>query len=158
MNKPVNNLLAILLLIGCVAYLYGVFYACYISWAANKPPESYVLPSFLANTLTSLAALFSTNLGAVLGISSSNPNSRLRKTEAWNPLKTWKNPSPPEFQVIVCYVYIISLFACSIVWAHRNFDTDVTQINTLIPEMTKSLLGVVVGVLALSLSNEKQGD
>lgn len=158
MNKPINNLLAILLLIGCLAYLYGIGYACVISWSANLPIESYALPSFLSNTLTSLAALFSTNLGAVLGISSSNPKSRLRNTEAWNPIKTWKNPSPPEFQVIICYVYIISLFACSIVWAHRNFDTDITKINTLIPEMTKSLLGVVVGVLALSLSNEKNTD
>lgn len=154
MNKPITNLLGLLLLIGCLAYLYGIGYACVISWNSEK--TNFEIPSFLSNTLTSLAALFSTNLGAVLGISASNPNSRLRKTEAWNPLKTWKNPSTPDFQVIICYVYILSLFACSIVWAHREFTTDVNKINALIPELTKSLLGVVVGVLALSLNHEKE--
>ena len=157
MNKPVNNLLGLLLLIGCIAYLFGIGFACVQSWSEGR--TSYELPAFLSNTLTSISALFSTNLGAILGISAVKNNTNFNDTATWNPAKTWRkikkweNPSMSEFQVILCYVYIFALFSCSIVWAHRSFETDVTQVNTIIPEMTKSLLGVVVGVLAFSLNN-----
>lgn len=161
MKKPVNNLLGLLLVIGCIAYLWGVGFACTQSWSPNN--STYEIPSFLSNTLTSISALFSTNLGAILGISTQKNDTNFSDTATWNPAKTWlkvkkwENPSMAEFQVLLGYVYIIALFICSIVWAHRGFETEVTKVNALIPEMTKSLLGVVVGVLAFSL-NHDNGD
>lgn len=152
MNKPITYLLGFLIFIGCGAFVYGIALACIKSWNATANE----IPPFLSGTVTSIAAVLSTNLGAVLGITVSNPGSKFRESKSWNPLSFFTSPSPSVIQTIVCYVYILSLIAAAIVWAHRDFTTETTIIVPLIPELTKSLLGVIVGVLAISLNTNSQ--
>ncbi len=151
MNKPIAYLLGFLVFIGCGAYVYGIAQACIKSWP--KDGADYEVAAFLTSTVTSIAAVLSTNLGAVLGITVSNPTSKFRTTEAWNPVSFFKSPSPSVIQTIACYVYILSLITAGIVWAYRDFTEDPDKIVPLIPELTKSLLGVIVGVLAISLNS-----
>ena len=150
MSKPILYLLAFLIFTGCVAFIYGISQACIKSWPMAN--GDYLIPIFLSSTVTSIAAVLSTNLGAVLGITISNPTSSLRNLKTWNPINLFINPSPTVFQTVACYVYIVSLTAAAIVWAHRQFVSE--NIVPLIPELTKSLLGVIVGVLAISLNTQ----
>ncbi|WP_373060014.1 hypothetical protein [Zunongwangia sp. H14] len=154
MNKPITYLLGFLIFIGCGAFVYGIAQACLKSWPHHG--NDYEIAAFLSNTVTSIAAVLSTNLGAVLGITVSNPTSKFRESKSWNPLSLFTSPSPSAIQTIACYVYILSLIAAAIVWAHRDFITETNKIVPLIPELTKSLLGVIVGVLAISLNTNSQ--
>jgi hypothetical protein len=150
MPKPITYLLSILIALGCVTFAYGVIKACMIS--LEKAPDLSLMPLFLASAVTSIAAVLATNLGAVLGIAIANPQSLYRQSSTWNPLKVFSKPDPTTWQTLACYVYIIGLLSAAVVWGIKNFTTDSNQIVALIPEMTKSLLGVIVGALAVSLN------
>jgi hypothetical protein len=152
MNKPITYLLGVLIFIGCGTFIYGIVLACIHSWPCTN--GLYEIPPFLSSTVTSIAAVLSTNLGAVLGIAATNPNSGFRDSSAWNPISFFTNPTPSVIQTIACYVYILALIIAAIVWAHRDFIADASKIVPLIPELTKSLLGVIVGVLAISLNTQ----
>ena len=154
MKKPIKYLLGLFIFIGCAIYIYGIVLACIESWP--KHPSPYEIPVFLSTTVTSIAALLATNLGAVLGITITKSNSLFGESKTWNPLTAFSEPEPTNFQATACYIYVLSLIACGIVWAYRGFEPDPTLIVPLIPEMTKSLLGVIIGVLAMSL-NIQQG-
>lgn len=148
MPKPIIILLAIICLLGCAVFIYGIGLAC-IFTLENKPSEVY--PSFLASTVTSIAAVLSTNLGGVVGIAIVTPQSTLRDRKAWNPLRLFTDPSPTSVQVVACYIYIVALVAAGVVWAMKSF-VETAQIATLIPQLSKTLLGIIVGVMALSLN------
>ena len=151
MNKPITYLLGLLIFLGCGLFVYGILKACLLSWSPEN--SSYDMASFLTGSVTSIAAILSTNLGAVLGISLSAPNSsRFKISENWNPISFFTKPNQTNIQIIACYIYILSLLAAGIVWAHRDFITETNKIVPLIPELTKSLLGVIVGVLAITLN------
>ncbi len=154
MKKPIKYLLGLFIFIGCAIYIYGIVLACLESWPEHQPP--YQIPVFLSTTVTSIAALLATNLGAVLGITITKSDSLFGETKTWNPLTVFREPEPTNFQATACYIYAISLIACGVVWACRGFEPDPAKIVPLIPEMTKSLLGVIIGVLAMSL-NIQQG-
>src|ERR1035441_8193974 len=120
MNKPITYLLGFLTALGCGAYLYGAALACVISWPIpidSAKPINF--PVFLSLIVTSIAAVLSTNLGAVLGITVTNPNSSFRETKTWNPINFFTNPSFSIIQITACYVYILSLLSAAIVWGHR---------------------------------------
>lgn len=151
MNKSIAVLTGVLIGIGCLAYLAGVAWACVESWPSHS--GNYEMPHFVTDLVTSISAILATNLGAVLGIGATNPHSSFAQTAAWNPLNIGRNPSPQVFQTAACYVYIISLVVAGVVWAKRGFITDADQIVSIIPEFTKTLAGVIVGVLAIALNS-----
>jgi hypothetical protein len=157
MNKPIRYLLAFVVMIGCGAFVYGVYLACYVSWFNPARHGKYEIPIFLASTVTSIASVLSTNLGAVLGITIIINDSKFSQPKAWNLLSLFTDPNPTNIQTTACYVYILSMLGAAIVWAHRDFENDALRIVYLIPELTKSLLGVIVGVLAISLNTPATG-
>lgn len=154
MNKPISYLLGFLIFVGCGAFVYGIALACIVSWPTDS--TNYEIAAFLSSTVTSIGAVLSTNLGAVLGITVTNTGSRFSDTREWNPIRFFSNPSPTIIQIMACYVYILALIVASVVWAHRDFTVEANKIAPLIPELTKSLLGVIVGVLAISLNKNSQ--
>lgn len=155
MRNPIQNLLGLFIYLGCAFYIYGIALACIKSWPPGAVDFDFKV--FLATTVTSIAALLATNLGAVLGITITNPNSSFHKTKTWNPLSAITNPEPNKYQVIAIYVYVASLLACTIVWGKKGFTEETTHIIPIIPEMTKTLIGVIIGSLALGL-NIKTGN
>lgn len=153
MTKPITYLVSFLIFIGCGAFVYGIVLACIKSWPLEG---SFDIQPFLSSIVTSIAAILSTNLGAVIGIAVSDKTSIFRESNSWNPLRLFTNPTPTLVQTVACYVYVLSLFAAAIVWTHSNFTTDTNKIVPIIPELTKSLLGIIVGVLAISLNINSQ--
>lgn len=150
MKKQFQNLLGLFIILGCAFYIYGIVLACIKSWPAG--PVDFEFRVFLSTSITSIAALLATNLGAVLGISITNPNSTFKKANTWNPFTAITDPEPNKYQAIAIYVYVASLLACGIVWAKKGFTEDSTHIIPIIPEMTKTLIGVIIGSLALGLN------
>lgn len=149
MRHPIYYLTAFIISIGFALYIFGIAKACIMSIGDSGDVE---FNQVLSGAVTSIAAVLSTNLGAVLGISVSNPKSEFRKLSTWNPSSIFVNSDPTTFQTIGCYVYIISLLVAAIVWAYKDFTTDPKDIVPLIPELAKSLLGIIVGVLAISFN------
>lgn len=151
MTKPITYLLSFLLFLGGLAFAYGIYKACALSLPEH--PNLDLMPPFLAGIVTSIAAVLSTNLGAVLGITISDPSSHFRKNRNWNPLVFLSTPDPTILQTGACYIYILGLIAAAIVWSIKGFDIKgAPPIIPLIPELTKSLAGVIVGVLAIFLN------
>lgn len=150
MKKPITYLLGLFIFIGCAIYIYCIALACIESWPRFQ--SVYEIPVFLSTTVTSIAALVATNLGAVLGITITKSNSLFGESKTWKPLTAFSEPEPTNFQATAFYIYVLSLIACGVIWAVRKFEPDPTLIVPLIPEMTKSLLGVIIGVLAMSLN------
>ena len=150
MSKPLNYLLGFLIGIACLAFAYGIFLAARISWPDK--PDVKAMPVFLSNVVTSIATILATNLGAVIGVSFSDPNSAFARSSNWNPLRYFSQDSPTVFQTTACYLYVLGLVAAAIVWAHKGFTDDVNQVVALIPDLTKSLLGVIIGALAIALN------
>ena len=148
-KQPTTYLLVFLIFLACIGFVYGIFKACQISLESTPDPKKF--PDFLTNTVTSIATVLATNLGAVLGVSSSQPTSNFRQPATWNPLNLLSGNTPDVTQAIACYLYVLGLLAAVIVWANLSFVGDPTKVVALIPELSKSLLGVVIGALAVSL-------
>ena len=150
MNKTIKYMLCFLILTGYLAYIYGVFKACVVSWPADS--TDYKMAAFLSFAVTGIAGVLSTNLGAVLGLTVTNKNSRFNNRDAFLLKKLLTDPTAA--QILACYLFILSLAAAAVVWGHRDFTEDPDKIVPLIPQMTKTLLGVIVGAVAVSLKKE----
>jgi hypothetical protein len=149
--KPITYLVVFLLLLASFAFVYGIYEACKISWPEH--PDISKMSAFLSSVVVSIAAILATNLGAVLGISTVDSKSAFRRSFTWNPLNIFSSEAPNVSQTIACYIYVLGLLAAAIVWARKNFiEADVVA---LIPQLTKSLVGVVVGALAVALSVQR---
>lgn len=148
-----NVILKFLLLLSCLTFIYGIIKATKISLTPN--PNVSQMPVFLSNAVTAIAAVFATNLGAVLGFSVVNGDAGFFRAEIWNPVSLFKSDAIEPAQAFAVVVYLLGLLAATLVWLKKDFTQDNTQIVSLLPELTKSLLGVVIGSLAISLKISK---
>ncbi|MCW3105699.1 MAG: hypothetical protein JWQ09_205 [Segetibacter sp.] len=154
MNNAVEILIVFLFSVGCLGYLYGIFKACWIS--LQKKPKVSDMPAFLSNTITSIGAVLATNLGAVLGFAIAGFTNGLvdMNKAALKPLLFFTDPSITSVQITASYVYILTLVAVSVVWGIKKFTTDPLLVVSTIPELTKTFLGVIVGVFAITLAKK----
>lgn len=148
-------------------YLYGIGLAVYLSWPASEPiiPPAIVTPilypEILSTTIGSIQALLLTNLGVVLGIAITNPNSNsARFLKLTLPSRNDSEkvvPSPIEIneiiQLLAVAVFIVVLVACLVVWIHKDFSVKPEYVVSVIPESGKIFLGVVLAYLAAVLSH-----
>jgi len=144
-KDPIQLIIGCLFFIGCIGYIYAVAQACIIS--LNKEPDVSQMPSFLSNLITTIGAVLATNLGATLGLPKP-PEFSL------SPLGFISHPIVINFQMTACYVYLLTLLAAAIVWGTKDFTQDPTKVVATIPELTKTFLGVIVGVLAITLTKK----
>ena len=151
MEKAIQILIVFLFSLGCLGYLYGIFQACRIS--LQKIVNVDDMPPFLSNIITNIGAVLATNLGAVLGIAINNPASKYNMMFL-NPFTNFAQSGITGAQILACYIYTLALVVVAIVWGIKKFTTDPKQIVSTIPELTKTLLGVIVGVFAITLVKE----
>ena len=155
MNPPaIRYLFAFLIILAGIAYGYGIAEACIVSWP--KVVIQAKMPEFLTNVVTTLATVLATNLGAVLGITFTNSSSPLRNSKNWNPLNVFSENSPTVLQTAACYIYVVGLLAAAVTWAHKDFSPNPVDTVRLIPDLTKSLLGIIAGALVVALNIPKK--
>ncbi len=154
MKTSITSLVGWLLLISALLfYTYGIEQAIAISWDGKVTTGDY--PEVLQTCISSIQALLLANLGAVLGISVTKPNSALAQQVLFKPnsssIATAALPAPLELkekvQLFALIIYILSLIACLIVWIHSKFSTDSKLIVSIIPQSGQMFIGVVLAYL-----------
>lgn len=161
MNKSTISYVGWLLVIAALGfYGYGVFEAIYLSWPGDVSPEPIKYSEVLSSTIGSIQALLLANLGMVLGISISNPQSGLAKSLMLNKntsVDVSLAPATPldvkeKVQLWALLIYVIVLIACLITWIKNEFSTDPKIVVSIIPESGKMFIGVVLAYLTAVLS------
>jgi hypothetical protein len=156
--KPLNALIGWFLLgVAFLFYGYGVYRAIEVSWPPVNPNNISQYPVGLDAAIASINAILLTNLGAVLGISISNPNSALArnilpaKGTVVAPAISAPMDSREQIQLLAVIIYLISLIACFVTWLVSGFETDPTKILAFVAQSAKMFIGVVVAYLTLIL-------
>jgi hypothetical protein len=144
-----------LLLIALGLYLYGVSAAIF---NLNLIPQKnaaggitgYMLPEILDTLTATIGAILLTNLGAVLGISVTQPQSGLAAKTLMTKVAL-PNPITRReiIQLTAVLVYLVTLVACFIKWATNNFDNG--NVATLVSQNGKMLIGVISAYVAFAV-------
>jgi hypothetical protein len=148
-----------LVLLAFGLYVFGIGYGIYQSFPSSGTPVP--LPDALDIMISSLGAILLTNLGAVLGISVANPSSALAKkimpsftNEATENVENPMNLRE-QLQYMAMFIYLLCLTACFICWAVKGFKSDAENVIVLIPQMGKTLIGVITAYLAFILGKQQ---
>lgn len=149
MKPTTSYLMYFLIFLAYVLYLLGLYQACVVSVNGG----TVIRPEDLATAVTTIATIFSTNLGAVMGLTIGKQTSKFKDYKTWNPLTIFKDPSTEILQVITCYFYILSLVLVALFWWVK-LDARTTEIVPLVAELSKSLLGIILGALAVALNTQ----
>jgi hypothetical protein len=159
MKNSLFNYIGWLLLISIFGfYLYGIIRAIQLSLCGSV--QDY--PIALSTTISSIQALLLTNLGALLGISVTNPQSGIAhalmlknglRNNATGALQQLAPPDPlvlrDKIQLFALVVYIASLIACTITWIHFKFETDSKKIVDCVSQSGKMFIGVCLAYLTV---------
>jgi|GEM_PF-1685494 len=148
-----------LLVIVFVLYLYGIFYAIFMPdevLNSQKIIIGYTIPEPLDTLVSTIGAILLTNLGAVLGISVSQPQSGLAgKTLILS--KSVKIPDPLTkrelIQIVSVMIYILTLIACFVAWGYSTFGSseDLKPVVPFVQLYGKTLIGVITAYIAFVL-------
>ncbi|HEY0652696.1 MAG TPA: hypothetical protein VGD65_06190 [Chryseosolibacter sp.] len=136
-------------------YVYGVTEAIRQTILANSQ-RPVVYPEFLSTTVGSIQALLLTNLGILLGISVTAPQSGIAQSMRLTSDSSEGGPTPAldfqnKVQLFALLVFVFSLIACTVTWIAKGFDTDTTHQVPLIVECAKMFIGVSLAYLTLML-------
>lgn len=116
----------------------------------------------LTTTLSSIQALLLANLGIILGISISKPESRVARTMLFNAPNTnlaeTENPMQmaSKVQLFAVIIYILSLIICLVAWGYKKFVTDAAEVVPVVSESGKMFIGVVLAYLTAVLGVKQQ--
>ncbi|MFV0604957.1 MAG: hypothetical protein ACK5NK_03855 [Niabella sp.] len=149
-----------LLFLSAIAfYLFSMGQAIVLSWPFPQAPDNPAkINPVLATTVSSIQAILLTNLGIVLGISISKPESNLAKamTLTTSNVRTKALASPMELkekiQLFCVALFVIVLIACTITWIKNNFADDASEVAPVIAESGKMFTGVVLAYFTALLS------
>lgn len=143
-------------------YLYGSFLAIYISW--TKSGDGLVLREGLDAAISSINALLLTNLGAVLGISVTNPTSALARNilpkravagdqDKENQEREVKLPmdSREQIQLYSVIVLLIVLLACLVTYACKGWTSDIKVLLPFVSQGAKLFIGVAIAYITFIL-------
>ena len=147
-------------------YAYGLTIAIQLTWTGTVPAGKY--PEALSAAVNAVQALLLTNLGVLLGISVTKPNSPVARAlmlqPATPPKQTDGNaeaaalaaPTDPltlrdQIQMAALAIYIVGLIACTITWAHNDFTSESNKSIDVVTSSGKMLIGVALSYLTAVL-------
>jgi len=102
-------------------------------------------PSFASEAVTAIGGVLATNLGAVLGLTFASIPGKRAALRPWNGLTT------ESLQKIAAYLYVVGLVTAAVFWGVKGFSDETTKVVSTLPELTRTLLGVIVGALAVAV-------
>jgi hypothetical protein len=139
-------------------YAYGLTIAIQLTWTGNISAGKY--PEALSTAVNAVQALLLTNLGLLLGISVTKPNSPVARAlmlqsatpkQGEGDLKAAASVAPPDpltlrdqIQMAALAIYIIGLIACAITWIHNDFTSDSSKSVDVVTSSGKMLIGVAI--------------
>jgi len=154
--KQLPSLIGWLLVLAALGlFVYGIGDAIFVSFPKSPSTKPLVIPEPLDVMVGTIGAILLTNLGAVLGISVSNPTSGLAKKILIQKADALDIPPPlnsrEQVQYAALLIYLIAIVGCFITWAIKGFSSKPEEVVALIPQSGKTLIGVVSAYLAFIL-------
>lgn len=152
MNKPIPAIIGwSLLFLALGIYIYGICWGIFM-----YDPGKEIEP--LSSIVATINAILLTNLGAVLGIAVTKPDSPLAQRvliggntrDSSEP--TTKRESIQYFAVML---YILVLVTCFIAWICTLLEEKKNSISELIVQNGKALIGVITAYLGFVLGTAK---
>ena len=140
-----NIMVIFILTLACIGFIYGIGSAVYYS--IKGQPD--LMPSFLRQVVTGIGGILATNLGAVLGIKVEQ--AKKFGFDVGSFLWADAADAPSMLQVGAAYLYLIGMLVALIGWIKLKFSEDPTQVVNILPQLSITLLGVCMGVLAVSI-------
>lgn len=148
--------------------LAGLLYVFSIVWAGITAYQQKVLDAVFQTPVVIIGGMLSTNLGAVLGITvkpvdGKNPSPTfLRLRSSVQPTRSaaivGRMDQNQKFQIIACWVYILSLVIASVFLLVVYVKYDKNSVP-LLEEQAKTLFGILAGILMVVLGGtKKEGD
>lgn len=139
----IKILLFFLVALAGLFFLYGVYLA--IRYSCAETPT--LMPEFVNYAITAIGGVLATNFGAVLGLKIADGTKfssfRIRALTA---------PVPGAMQIGAAFLYVLVLLVAVIAWALLKFESNPDIIVPAIPRLSQTLLGVIVGALAVVLN------
>lgn len=137
-------------------------YAIIFSWPYSGKCDSVDPIKFwpeMETLLSTIQSLLLANLGVILGISISKPESPLARAVLFSnkeQLKALSSVQDPieikdRIQLFALWVFLIVLIACLITWIKNDFCTKPSEIIPIVHESGKMFFGVVLGYLTIIL-------
>jgi hypothetical protein len=158
MNPLIRPLIILLVALAGLLFLYSIVVA-----GVDTIHDKEQLDPFFSNAVVVIGGILSTNLGAVLGITLVPPQAQNRTIKFLGLRSTIQHNSaavattaPPaasqKFQIIACWVYVVGLLIAAIFFfiAIKKGISE-PDMNSLIPSLSKTLLGVIVGAITVAL-------
>ena len=139
----IRGLIVFLLVLAAAAFIGGIALAAYYT-LRDRANE---MPSFPSRTVTGISGVLATNLGAVLGLSIAE----IGEYAGALALDLAEMSGPTTIQVVASYLYIIGLVVAVVAWAIKGFSEDPGKVVPLLPELSRTFIGIIVGIAAVSL-------
>ena len=143
MPKEIRILAFSLVAMAGLLFLSCILVAGYYSLWVEGAPDPDKMPRFLAENATAIGAVLGTNLGAALGIR--------RVSQRW---RRKKSDYSETLRIAAAWFYTIALLIGFVFWAMTGFEEDIKKVVATLPELSRTLAGVIVGTLAVMLGVE----
>lgn len=144
------------LLIGILLGLSALFFFVGLHEAVeySQPGKAAQMPEYLRHAVIVIGGVLATNLGAVVGI-------KLEQLRiggfTWNSalLVRANDEGQVILQVIAAYLYVFALCYATLAWWRIDFTEEPADVVVILPQLSQTLLGVVVGLLAVALGRQE---
>jgi len=142
----IRFLVVSLVVLAAAGFLAGVVSA--VRHSLHGTPAQ--MPPFARQIVTAIGGVLATNLGAVLGITVQQ--ARAGGMDLASMLVAAGADTPTKLQVAAAYLYVLGLLIALYGWWRLRFTEDPDRVVVTLPQLSQTLLGVVVGVVAVALS------
>jgi hypothetical protein len=147
----------LLLAAGIGSFIYGIYFAIFLSYEVEEHGLTVLkMPETLEAITTGVGAILLTNLGAMLGISITQPAAKTTRIAFAPSAMRITVIDPPTIrdwiQTGAVLIYVIALVACGIKWASATFKATPDLVVPLISQNSKTLIGVVSAYFAFVLA------
>jgi hypothetical protein len=155
MKNSIKSLITLLVFLGGLLYLLVILWTGIISFRGSVKPDP-----FFVSVVVVIGGVLSTNMGAVLGVTLTPPSAPNRQPSfmglrpslkpATQTIAAGDEPTQTQkFQVLACWVYVIGLLIAFVCWCTLLIMSKGNQAAPLLPELSKTLMGVIVGAFAV---------
>lgn len=132
--------------VGGIAGLVLALFLASIVYVGSLAGDPQTTPGIVIYFLSTVNGLLAANLGAILGISVSAGGLRAagstRETLQW----------------VAAAVYVAGLATLLIAWGIAGFSEDPTKVASVIPEIGRTAIGILIAVLAAALGVQAAAD
>ncbi len=146
----IRFLVFLILLLAGVGFIAGLISAIQFSFSGT--PDD--MPRFIRQVVTAIGGILATNLGAVLGVKIEQAKSLGFDTKRF--FVGAVGDAPSTLQLVAAYLYVFGLLVALWGWWKLGFTEDPSKVVVTLPQLSQTLLGVAVGVLAVALGNTRR--